>query len=272
MKFRIKTLHVFLIIVASLWHPLHGEAERREELLGEFPAPEARQGVAVDSDHLYVISNFEIGKYDKTTHARVATWKCPEGDPLIHLNAGIVIDGRLYCAHSNYPEVPMTSSVEVWDAATLEHIESHSFGIGRGSLTWIDRKDGHWYACFAHYGNRAAEPNRDPSWTRLVKFDTQWQELESWVFPPSIIQEFGEYSSSGGTFGPDGRLYITGHDHKKLYVMEFPSAGSVLLHKGHIDIAAEGQAFAFDPSSSWKLYSIVKRERKVIVSQLVRRN
>jgi hypothetical protein len=46
----------------------------------------------------------------------------------------------------------MASSVEVFDARTLQHLESHSFGVDRGSLTWIDRApDGSWWAGFANY-------------------------------------------------------------------------------------------------------------------------
>jgi hypothetical protein len=40
-----------------------------------------------------------------------------------------VIDGKIYAAHSNYRFFPMTSSIEVWDARTMEHVGSHSIGI-----------------------------------------------------------------------------------------------------------------------------------------------
>ena len=55
------------------------------------------------------------------------------------------MDGKLYAAHSNYPEWPMTSSLEILDAETMEHVGSHSFGIQWGSLTWVDWHDGHWW-------------------------------------------------------------------------------------------------------------------------------
>src|SRR3546814_8779330 len=47
----------------------------------------------------------------------------------------------------------MTSSVEVFDTRTMEHVDSFSFGILRGSLTWLDRHDGAWWAGFANYDN-----------------------------------------------------------------------------------------------------------------------
>jgi hypothetical protein len=45
----------------------------------------------------------------------------------------------------------MTSSLEIWDAATLKHIGNHSFGINWGSLTWADFCDGYWWMTFANY-------------------------------------------------------------------------------------------------------------------------
>jgi hypothetical protein len=87
--------------------------------LARFHAPEARQGVAVDERFYYVIGNRVIGKYDRKSHQRLAVWEGPEGGPIEHLNSGVVVDGRLYCAHSNYPGIPMTSSVEIWDTETL---------------------------------------------------------------------------------------------------------------------------------------------------------
>ena len=80
-----------------------------------------------------------ISRHDKTTGERVAEWAGrAEGDPLIHLDSLMEHEGRLYASHSNYPVTPMTSSVEIWDAATMEHVATHSFGIYRGSLTWLD--------------------------------------------------------------------------------------------------------------------------------------
>jgi len=59
----------------------------------------------------------------------VKRWKGPKEGPILHMDSALVKDGRIYTAHSNYPEWPMTSSLEVWDAATLEHVATHSFGI-----------------------------------------------------------------------------------------------------------------------------------------------
>lgn len=238
--------------------------------LRRIPAVEARQGVAADGEFLYAISNHAIGKYRKTTGERVGGWECPEGEPLIHLNAGVVRDGRLICAHSNYPAVPMTSSVEIWDTATMRPVASHSLGRTDGSLTWIDWRDGRWVACFVHYGRKGGEPGRGPEWTRLVAFDTEWRETGGWSFPPALIARIGErgYSVSGGAFGPGGRLFVTGHDHPELYVLELPAAGPTLRWVATVPIAAQGQAFGWDPQDPNVLYTIGRGERAVIVGRL----
>ena len=64
-------------------------------------AEEARQAVAVDRDHFYAIDNAAIGKYTRETGRRVAQWRASEEAPLVHLNSGVVRDGRLYSGHSN---------------------------------------------------------------------------------------------------------------------------------------------------------------------------
>jgi len=255
---------------------LHGSDSTRTEdwqveEIARFPAEEARQGVAVDGDFIYVIGNREVGKYDKHTHEKVAGWSSPQDGPIIHLNAGLVHDGELVMSHSNYPGVPMQSSVERFDPATLNPIGSQSFGIYFGSLTWVDRWDGGWIACFAHYSNRAAEPNRDPTWTSLVRFDEQWRRMGGWAFPAALFEHIGgDYTLSGGAMGPGGYLYVTGHDDRELHVLRFPQMGSVLEWIGTVEIPFEGQAFAWDPADPEVFYGIRKKAREVVVCRLHR--
>ncbi|MBL9216677.1 MAG: hypothetical protein JNG83_14460 [Opitutaceae bacterium] len=238
--------------------------------LRSLAAPEARQGVAADREHLYIISNFAIGKYRKDTGQRVASWECPEGEPLTHLNAGIVHEGRLYCAHSNYPGVPNLSSVEIWDTATLQHVGSRSFGRADGSLTWVERRNGRWIACFVHYGKRGGEPGKGPEWTRIVEFDDEWRQTGGWAFPADLMARLGVrgYSCSGGAFGPGGYLFVTGHDHTELYVLQMPEAGPTLRWVATIPVTAQGQAFAWDPDEPEIFYSLSKKGRTVLVGRV----
>jgi hypothetical protein len=239
----------------------------RFEELRRIPAGEARQGVAADAEHLFAINNHALGQYRKATGERVGGWECPEGAPLIHLNAGIVHDGRLYCAHSNYPGVPMLSSVEIWDARTLRPAGSISLGRTDGSLTWLDRRAGRWSACFVHYGKKGGAPGKGPEWTRLAEFDDDWRPTgRGWVFPPDLIAHLGVrgYSMSGGAFGPGGRLFVTGHDEPELYVLEFPSGGSVLQWVATIPVPIEGQAFGWDPVEPGVIYLLSRKNREIV--------
>ena len=227
------------------------------------PTPEKTGSVAVDEAHFYAITNAAIGKYRKENGERVTGWKEEKGGRIKHLNAGLVLDGKLYCAQSNFPEVPMTSSVEIWDAQTMQHLESIDLTTADGSLTWVDRREGRWYACFAQYAKTG-----DPAKTRVVIYDGQWKKLGEVGFSAEVVAKFGKNSSSGGSFGPDGHLFITGHDAQELYVLDLPAKGDVLIWQSEIPISAHGQAFAWDRGESGLFYSIDRKTSEVIVSRI----
>lgn len=227
----------------------------------EFPAPEAGQGVAIDATHFYAIDNTTIAKYDKATGTLVKRWVQEKDGPLVHLDGAVVRDGKIYAAHSNYPQWPMTSSLEIWDAATLEHIGTRSFGINWGSLTWIDFHDGFWWMVFANY-DQPYGPDKTPYGnklnTQLLKFTPEFQMLEGWALPRSILEKFGVMSNSGGSWGPDGFLYLTGHDLGELYRMRLPPAGSVLELVATLPMAVRGQGIAWDRSEPGVIYGVVR--------------
>src|SRR3546814_20585136 len=83
-----------------------------------------------------------------------------------------VVKAELVCATSNYPKVPMASSVEIFDAKTLRHIRTVSLGRMVGSLTAMDWHGGSWWAVFANYDERGGEPGRDHRFTTLVRLDS----------------------------------------------------------------------------------------------------
>ena len=264
------SLRLFVIALGVLAAPAASAQDqpRRFEEVRRFSAAEARQGVAVDDRHFYAISNRRIGKYDKHNGERVGGWEGASDGPIIHLDSGIVLDGRLYCAHSNYPGVPMVSSIEVFETDTLEHVDSHSFGIFGGSATWIDRADGHWWVAFGHYAGFGGVPDQGPAFTNLVKFDDSWRRVSGYVYPRAMVERFQEMSNSGGTWGEDGRLYATGHDEGAVFVLSVPTAGSVLTLHEVIPVGAEGQGIAWDRSVPGTLYSIIRSTGEVVVSTL----
>lgn len=236
----------------------------------EFKLKEAKQAVAVDDSFFYVINNSTISKYNKTAGTLIKTWDGTE-QGIKHLNSGVVIKGKLYCANSNYPQIPMASSVEIFDVKTLTHVGTHSFGIAEhGSLTWIDQKDAFWWIGFAHYGGKEASEGKDVRWTSLVKYDREWRQVESWAFPENIIALFTPKSNSGGVWGKDDLLYCTGHDRPELYVLKLPKSGYTLEHVRTLPAPVQGQGIAFDHSDKNKLvlYGLIRATNTITISEI----
>lgn len=254
-------LGVLVVLLSS------GCSQRRSlEVVRRFSAAEANQAVAVDGNYFYAIDGAAIGKYDKRTGARVAGWKDATGH-ITHLNSGIVFGDELYCAHSNYPETPMVSSLQVFDAERLVHMRSIPLPAGIGSATWVDRTGDNWWVAFANYAGKGGEPGKGPEHTTLVRFDREWQPRESWTFPAAVVKHWGAMSSSGGTWVAGHGLFTTGHDAPELYVLDLPASGHELTLKAIIPFEGEGQGIAVDRPEGL-LYSIKRRTREVIVSTL----
>jgi hypothetical protein len=244
--------------------------EFQAEIVAEFEVANARQGVAVDRDYFYAVTNFAISKHDKASGELVASWEgAAEGDPLIHMDSLVALDGRLIASHSNYSIMPMTSSVEIWNSDDMTHVDTHSFGINRGSLTWLDWHNGQWWGGFANYDKiqkGQTEPYGTTNRTQVVRFDEDFVVLEAWTLPLEILDRMRPMSNSGGSWGADGYLYLTGHDHGELYVMEIPEFGSELHWVATVNVPTmEGQGIAWDRSTDEPiLWAIYKKERKVL--------
>jgi len=261
-----KRLFVVQLFI-SLFFSLPAIAQESLTTVQKYPAEEAFQGVAVDSSFFYAIASKAIGKYDKQTGKLADRWQKTGKSGISHLDSGVIVDGKLYAAHSNYPEIPMTSSVEIWNTRSLEHIDSHSFGIRWGSLTWVDYHNGYWWGVFAHYDEFKKQTGKDNRWTTLVQFDKDWHPLGSWVFPKEILEKFDGKSCSGGSWGPNGSLYISGHDRSELYVLEIPDSGSALRYLYTITFDNEGQGIAWDRSHPGVIYGIRRSTREVIIAK-----
>lgn len=230
----------------------------------------ANQGVAVDADHFYGIGNHALVKHRKDTGVQVGEWMGSRDGAIIHLNAGWVDGDELVVAHSNFPQLPMASSLETYDRNSLQPVATCSLGIRLGSLTWAVRHQGFWWACFANYNDNGTTPGFDQRWTHVGKFDDNWQMLESWLFPPQIVATWGDSACSGGDWGDDGLLYVTGHDAAELYVLRLPRQGVTLEYVTTIDVPFEGQSWAWDRSARGEriIYGISRARREVIVARI----
>jgi hypothetical protein len=231
------------------------------------PAPEARQGVASDGTYVFAIDNDRIGKYRIATGERIAQWQ-GERRLFPHMNS-CTIDGReLVCAASNYPAVPQTSAVEIFDTRTLRHLRTVSLGFGPGSLTVLDRHAGKWWAVFANYAGKGGEPNRDYRYTLLVRMDDAFRQEAAWTFPQQVLTRFAPFSCSGASWSADGRLYVAGHDRPEIYELALPEAGSVLEWRRTIGIAAPGQAIDWDPVIKNRLWALDRKTTTLIASTI----
>ena len=145
----------------------------------------------------------------------------------------------------------MTSSLEIFDAETMEHMGTRSFGVQRGALNWVDWHDDHWWMTFANY-DLPIGPNK----TR------DFRPAESWTFPKVLLDKFELMSNSGGSWGADGFLYLTGHDPAELYKARLPKAGSVLELVNTMPMNIRGQGIAWDRSQSGTIYGIIRATAK----------
>ena len=241
------------------------------KIVQRFDVDNAYQAVAVGQDAFYAISNVRLTRHDKNTGRVLQQWDDGSqlDSPLSHLDSGVVLDEKLYSAHSNYPGWPMTSSVEVWDMGNMQHIESHSFGVMLGSFTWLDRYNGSWWGAFANYDivqRGMTNPCGETRNTVMVQFDDDFEVLQSWSLPAEILRRMSPMSNSGGSWGSDGYLYLSGHDDPEIYVMALPEAGSELDWLATVRLPGlNGQGIAWDRSIEDSiLWAILRSTRQVL--------
>lgn len=231
--------------------------------LQTLPAPDADQGVAVDADHYYAIDNHVIAKHRRKDGEQVDRWDGGQDGPMQHINSCTIADQLLVCANSNYSALPMGSSVEWFDTTSLRHVASHSLGLrDEGSLVWALPRQSGWIAGFAHYDRadgRGGTGFKNSSYGNVVTFDSEWRRTGGWLLPPTIQERMAPHSASGGDIGPDGLLYLSGHDRGEIYVAARPIAGPYLIHVATIMVETNGQAFAFVPGSDRQIMTVDRR-------------
>jgi hypothetical protein len=218
---------------------------------GSLPAPEAHQAAAADERTVFAIGSAIIARYDRATGTRLAL----STGGAKHLNSGYLFEGKLYCAHSNYPQTPEKSEIRMLDPETMIISPFKDFGQYRGSLTWCVREAGHWWCTFARYGKDNAE-------TSLVKFDEQWRELAAWTYPTEVIKELGQYSISGGLW-KQGQLFVTGHDRRVIYRLRVPEKSGILELIDTLPSPFPGQGIALDPLTGGLLG--IDRAKKAVI-------
>ena len=224
------------------------------KLVRSLPAPEAHQAAAADGEFVYAITSQAVAKYDRETGKRLAV---STGEAR-HLNSGFIYDGRLLCAHSNFPLVPEQSEIKLLDPKSMKLATFHDFEDYGGSLTWVIRRDGLWWCNFAKYGDENAA-------TFLASFDDDWKETGRWTYPPEVIRQLGSYSLSGGLWRGE-TLLTTDHDNGRLYRLRLPESGTVLEFLGTQAVPFTGQGFAVDRKSRG-LIGINRAKKQIVFAE-----
>jgi hypothetical protein len=102
--------------------------------------------------------------------------------------------------------------------------------------------------------------------TQVVKMNDRFEVVEGYTIPTEILDRFRPMSNSGGSWGPDGRLWITGHDLGEAYVLEPPRAGSELRWIATVRLpGVEGQGIAWDLSGPRPTLWAIKRSTKQVL-------
>ncbi len=236
---------------------------KKNKVIRRIPT-DANQGVAVGKDYYYAISNIRITKHSKSSNRVVATWEADlsvkKFEHFKHMNSGTVVDEHLYVAHSRYKVDPNDNTIEIFNVKDdlLEHVRTVQMPRKYGSLTWIDRYNGSWWMCYAVYGN---DLNRN---TKLVKYEFEsgeFKETSNWNFPNEVVGQWGDMSCSGGSWSPEGKLYVTGHDHECAYVLELEEKNGLKYLYPENNVGFYGQAISWDRfTQNPTLWGIVKRK------------
>ena len=69
-------------------------------------------------------------------------------------------------------------------------------------------------------------------------------------------------SNSGGSWGPDGDLYLSGHDPAEVSRVRLPKMGSVLEVVDILPMNIRGQGIAWDRSKPGVIYGIIRATKK----------
>ncbi len=257
-----RKLLLFLLLVSGSLDGLTAQGQVTPHR--RYAAPNATQAVAVDSLHFYTISNSRIVKRRKSDGESVGEWS----GPLKHLNSGLVLDGRLYCSNTNFPDTPMASSLEVFDTETMEHVGNHPFGHYLGSFTWIDRWQDNWYLMFVHYAETGRERDLGVEYTTLVRMDDEFRRTAGWTLPDSLAAHLAPMSISGGAILEDGNLLLSPHHFPELYLLSFPEMGYELEWKATLPAPMVGQGIVVDPFEPGNVWGIDRQAREVVVGQM----
>ncbi|WP_367872290.1 endonuclease [Luteolibacter sp. Populi] len=245
-------LRGFVVSWAAAACCLAGEAYIEKSIVA---SPHATQAAAADGQFVYAVSSTAIAKLDRDTGKEIAV----STGKASHLNSALILDGKIYSAHSNFPLKPEQGEIRVLDPETMKLELFHRFEEPPGSVTWILKREGSWWCHFAGYGTEKEK-------SRLLRFDAEWQETGRWDYPADLVKDWGAMSLSGAVWQGDA-LLATGHDKKLIYRLKLPEQGGTMQWLGSIPSPFSGQGIAADPKTGG-LVGIDRKRKAVVFAEL----
>ena len=224
-------IFIALLIVCLLLNMMGQSINEVYDVTNTFDnVQEAKQGIAVDNEYFYAISDKAIGKYNKKTGKIVLRWKSKKD--ITHLNGGFIDGNKLICVHNPTGK----NSIVTFDKNTLKKLSDKKINVD-GSLTWYYPYDNTNYGVLAYYKDNVNK-------TKFCKFDDDFNVVKSWSFPQKIIDDIKPWSISGG-FIKSGYVYASGHDKSVIYKFTMNDDKDVLTLFDTIDVVSSGQGIAF---------------------------
>ena len=142
------------------------------------------------------------------------------------------------------------------------------YGTGLSELP-PQRQEGHagasMAACITPAPIRVRAHRDDDGWRGLQQ--PRLRAIGDGGPPPQVVERFGTRSNSGVSWGPDGLLYATGHDHPELYVIRLQRASSVIELVETVPVPAEGQGIAWDRAEPRTLLTLIRSESTIVESR-----
>lgn len=260
----ILTLTILFVLFLFLTNKKLKETFRSFNLIRSYTNIEnAVQGVIIDNNFFYPINKQTISKYNIKTGKNELSKSFSNHPRINTLHSGISVSDKLFVCNQ---KINGRNTIEVFNK-NLEQEYFINVSGDTGKLVWIDYYKKYWWGCFAHsdkniqntivvefYTSAEAigadslitretrefdKESKDPlnsSKTReldVEKPPPHWHIRNRWYLPYKAKKSLFPYSCSGGSFGRDGLLYLTGQFQNKLYVMGFHET-SPMMTLNHI--------------------------------------
>lgn len=83
-----------------------------------------------------------------------------------------------------------------------------------------------------------------------------------------LLARIAPYTVSGASWTGNGVLALTGHDRPEVYLVTVPRQQSAVKLTRAVTVTTEGQAIDWDPRRRQALWSISRRDRALVLSDL----